>query len=198
MRKDMNKDPCRALISACALLDQGEIAAAKVVIQSEYPFVPLEKCSRNYTSRKMTSVFLRDGFIDRYRGTKLVYPPALRLISHYLPESFPYHKNGKMDKGYIAYWEIFPTIDHIVPVARGGTDAENNWVCCSMITNSIKSNWLLQELEWTLKEPGSLNDWDGLFFWFLKHVTANTNLLANSYIKNWYNAGIEITHNHGL
>ncbi len=34
---------------------------------------------------------------------------ALRLLAIYLPEKFPYHKNGKMSEGHIAFWELFPT-----------------------------------------------------------------------------------------
>jgi hypothetical protein len=110
----------------------------------------------------MTRIFLRDGFIDRYKGDKLVFPPALRLISYYFPDVFPYHKNGKMTEGHIDYWELFPTIDHVVPVARGGQDSPDNWICCSMLTNSIKSNWTLGELGWELLPPGKPEKWSGM------------------------------------
>jgi len=176
----------------CAFLDQGETANAACLIDSNYPFIPVKKSSRAYTPREMTKVFLRDGFIDRFRGTRLVYPPVLRVISHYLPKSFPYHQNWKMDEGHIAYWEIYPTIDHIIPVSRRGEDIESNWVCCSMITNSIKSNWLLEELEWTLKEPGDLKAWDGLISWFIQHTSSKPELLKNPYIKSWYYAAKEV------
>ncbi|PZM80160.1 MAG: HNH endonuclease [Candidatus Margulisiibacteriota bacterium] len=174
--------------TVCNLLDNTQLEEAGRLIDADYPFIPITKTSRQYTPRQMTDIFVRDGFIDRYRGTKLVYPPALRLISHYLPKTFPYHKNGKMDMGHIAFWELFPTIDHVIPISRGGEDTRNNWVCCSMITNSMKSNWLLEELGWELNDPGKLSDWDGMFSWFKAHVTKNPSLLTMSYIKTWYNA----------
>lgn len=62
----------------------------------------------------MTELFVRDGFIDRYRGTRLVYPPTLRLISEELPEQFPYHRNWKMSETHHAFWELTPTVDHIL------------------------------------------------------------------------------------
>lgn len=126
---------------ACNLVSSGNVDEAASVIRRGYPFSPIAKSGRNYTPRTMTKIFVRDGFIDRYRGTQLVFPPTLRILSQYLPLDFPYHKNGKMTEGHLAYWELFPTIDHIQPVARGGIDTEENWVCCSMLTNSIKSNW---------------------------------------------------------
>lgn len=137
----MNIDPTDVIREVCFHLDQGSVTSAERLIEDDYPFVPMKKSGRNYTPRQMTKLFLRDGYIDRYRGTRLVHPPALRLLSHYMPSVFPYHKNGKMDEGHIAYWRLFPTIFRLVPIARGGEDEENNWVCCSMLTNSIKSNW---------------------------------------------------------
>ena len=85
-----------AIKKACSFISKGRVDLASAVIDDEYPFIPLIKGKRSYTPREMTKVFIRDGFIDRYRGTKLIYPPALRLLSIYLPEKFPYHKNGKM------------------------------------------------------------------------------------------------------
>lgn len=158
------------------------------VISSEYPFVSVQKSARNYTPLLMTQIFIRDGFIDRYRGTRLVFPPVLRLLSHYLPKEFPFHKNGKMSEGHIAYWELFPTIDHVVPVARGGTDTEENWVCCSMLTNSIKSNWTLEQLQWKMHDSGDFEVWDGMIGWFLRQVSQDPSSMANPYIKKWHSA----------
>lgn len=198
VKRTMRVDPTAAIEKACSHLDQGSIAAAERVIEADYPFVPLKKGGRNYTPRQMTKLFLRDGFVDRYRGKRLVHPPALRLLSHYLPSVFPYHKNGKMDEAHIAYWELFPTIDHVIPVARGGEDEEKNWVCCSMLTNSIKSNWLIEELEWSLVPPGELVNWDGMFSWFLNHVEQHQELLSIGYVKIWFNAGRSVAHNQAI
>jgi HNH endonuclease len=56
-----------------------------------------------------------------------------------------------------AFWEVGATIDHVVPVTRGGADDESNWVTTSMARNSAKMNWTLEELGWTLHPPG--NHW---------------------------------------
>ena len=184
--------------NVCGLISEGNISAARAKIITDYPFTPLDQKGRSYTPRMMTDVFIRDGFIDRYRGTKLVYPPALRVISMYLPEEFPYHKNGKMDLGHMAYWELFPTIDHVLPVARGGEDSKDNWVCCSMLTNSIKSNWTLEQLQWELLPSGSFQNWDGMITWFINQVETDRSLLNVAYIKRWFNAAKEIVQNKRL
>jgi hypothetical protein len=180
------------LEEACALLEQGNSDLASWVIKTKYPFSPIKKSSRQYTPQQMIAIFSRDGFIDRYKGTRLIFPPALRLISHYLPQEFPYHKNGKMTEGHIAYWELFPTIDHIYPIARGGMDAPENWITCSMLTNSIKSNWTLEQLGWSVLPPADIHEWDGMLGWFINTTTTkNKQLLSVPYFKKWHSAAVE-------
>ena len=95
----------------------------------------------------MTRVFARDGFVDRYSGDKLVFPGTLlRLLSALMPDEFPAHPNWKMSASHVMYWELCPTIDHLVPVARGGADNESNYVTISMLRNSAKAHWTLEEL----------------------------------------------------
>ncbi len=113
----MNIEHSTTIENACRLITAGDLVSASHIISTEYPFCPYQNPGRNYSPTVMTKIFLRDGFIDRYRGAKLVFPPVLRLLSHYLPTEFPYHKNGKMSEGHTAYWELFPTIDHVVPIA---------------------------------------------------------------------------------
>jgi hypothetical protein len=190
----MSIDHSTTIKTTCQMISEGDIPQASRFIASHYPFIPQVNSGRNYTPRVMTGIFLRDGFIDRYRGIKLVFPPVLRLLSHYLPNEFPYHKHGKMSEGHIAYWELFPTIDHIVPVARGGTDSDENWVCCSMLTNSIKSNWTLEQMQWKLLPKGDIAEWDGMLNWFIRQVELEPNLLNIPYIKRWYSSAVNPQH----
>ncbi len=188
----MNHDFSSVIQRTCERITIKDFVGAGEVISGEYPFLPMKNSGRSYTTRELTGVFIRDGFIDRYRGTRLVYPPVLRVLSRYLPAIFPYHKNGKMDEGHMAYWELFPTIDHVIPVAKGGADNESNWVCCSMLTNSIKSSWTLDQLQWKLLPPGDIEKWDGMFPWLLRQVECDRQLLDVPYIKSWFYAAKEI------
>ena len=194
----MLTDRTKTIQCVCEHVAAKEFAIAKQVLASEYPFVSIKKTGRNYTPLLMTEIFIRDGFIDRYRGTRLVFPPVLRLLSHYLEGEFPFHKNGKMSEGHIAYWELFPTIDHVVPVARGGTDTKGNWVCCSMLTNSIKANWTLDQLQWKMHERGDFEVWDGMINWFLRQVSEDPSAPKTPYIQKWYSAAKRAIAKHGL
>ena len=133
----------------------------------------------------MCRVFLRDGFIDRYSGERLLFPGLIKLLTIEFPDIFKYHKNWKMTETHIVYWELFPTIDHLIPIARGGEDVEGNWMTTSMIRNSAKSNWTLEELNWKLHDIGELDKWDGLTDCFLGLLSKNPLYEKDSYINSW-------------
>ncbi len=175
----------------CKRLTSTNIDDAREIIKKEYPFKPSNHKGRKYSERQKTKIFIRDGFIDRYTGKKLIFPPVLRVISSIFPDEFPFHKNWKISECHIAYWHLCPTIDHIIPVSRGGEDCESNWVSTSQLRNSAKSNWLMEELGWSLIAPGNIREWDGLFFWFIEYIDNNTNLLKEKYFSVWYHAALE-------
>jgi hypothetical protein len=180
--------------AVCNSLLTGDSAAAVATARSGYPFAPPQSTGRVYTESVCTAIFVRDGFIDRYSGSQLVFPGALRLLSLLLPSEFPFHPNWKMTETHMAYWELFPTVDHVVPVARGGADNDSNWVTTSMLRNSAKSNWTLEELGWQLVPPGEFRQWDGLLTWFISFLTQEPSHLANTYIRRWHRAANERLH----
>ena len=177
-----------AIKSACQKISDGRLDSAKKIINEEYPFTSLKNKGRQYTEVKKTEVFLRDGFIDRYSGEKLVYPPVLKILSNLFPKDFPYQKHWKMSETHIAWWELSPTVDHIDPVAREGADNDENWVCTSQLRNSAKSNWTLDELGWELQDSPVDSNWDGMMSWFMDYVSKNKHVLKDPYIKKWYKA----------
>ena len=176
---------------AINLLSQNKSEAIKI-IQNDYPFVYLPREKRMYTDKQKIKQFIKDGFIDRYSGQRLVNPGLLKVISYYLPNVFPYHPHWKMDECHNAYWELIPTVDHIHPIALGGTDSEENYATTSMLHNSIKNNWTLEQLQWTLYPAGDYTDWDGLTGLFIKLVEQDKELLKDAYIKRWYVLSIAI------
>lgn len=175
-----------AIELAATRLLQCNVAEAKMVIEKEYPFHRLTAQGRNYTDKEKMAQFIRDGFIDRYSGEKLVNPGILKVLSYYMPDVFPYHAHWKMEECHNAYWEFIPTVDHIYPVALGGADSMENWATTSMLHNSIKSNWTLKQLNWKLYEAGDYGSYDGLTKLFVKLVEVDNELLKDAYIKRWY------------
>jgi hypothetical protein len=137
-------------------------------------------------------IFLRDGFIDRYSGARLVFPGLLRAISLLLPKEFPYHTHGKMSEAHLVHWELYPSVDHVVPLSRGGEDTEDNRVTTSMLKNMAKSSWTLEELGWDLWPPGNYAEWDGLVGLHMRLVEAKPELLKVRRVAVWHNAALRV------
>jgi hypothetical protein len=141
------------------------------------------------TKRQALQVFFRDKFIDRYSGSRLMCPGALLAIGRLMPQRFPIHPTWKAGHSHETFWELWPVVDHIQPVSRGGTNTEENYVTTSVLNNSAKGNALLSELGWTLASPPANDErWDGLMAWFRKIVARNPGLLADSQVKAWHGA----------
>ncbi len=179
----MNTD---AISRICESVTRGALDEASAIARKELPFEAIDRGSRNYTATESVTIFLRDGFIDRYSGQRLVFPGTLRLLSSLIPEEIPYHPNWKTTECHILFWHLSPTVDHVVPVARGGVDQEENWVCTSMLSNAAKSHWTLEELNWELHPAGSLDEWDGMLDWFMKYASGEPSLLKVPFFKRWH------------
>ena len=181
-------DRIHALTLVSQMLCSDERQDAEALLRAELPFEAPTNAGRNYSTATKLSVYFRDGFIDRYSGEKLLNPGYLRVLSKLFPEAFPFHTNWKMGQCHMAFWQYTPTVDHLIPVARGGADEAANWVTTNMLHNAAKSNWLLEELNWKLYPSGEWRDWCGLSEEFVRIVQLNPQLLDDSYIRQWYSA----------
>jgi len=190
MRKQSHADIIKEV---CKKITDLDVSVAKEIINKKYPHEELKNAGRQYNEFIKTKIFRRDGFIDQYSGEKLIYPPVLKIISILMKKEFPYHKHWKMSNTHIAWWELIPTVDHVVPVARGGADAEENWVSTSQLRNSAKSNWKLEELGWKRKQKGNLEKWDGMMGWFMDYMkTAPKKICNDKYVTKWHNAAKKV------
>jgi hypothetical protein len=177
----------------CQALAAGRRADACAIARQEYPFEPPRVAAHGKcTPLQKTQVFMDDGFIDRYFGNRLVFPGALQLLSRLMPEELPSHPNWKMSVGHMVYWDLYPTIDHVDPIAHGGVDDKTNWVSTSMLHNAIKDHWTLEELGWVKRPPGDLKVWDGMIHWYLETAAANLLMVATGSARSWYFAAKRI------
>ena len=174
--------------NVCELILDKNIEKAKEKIENNYKHNYIKYDTRTMSNYEILKIYLNDGFIDRYTGKKLLFPNVLRIISIELGKSFPFQKNWKMADCHIAFWEYFPTYDHIIPIARGGKDVSENIVTTSMIMNSAKSNFLLEEIGFKLFNKGNLENWNGMLSWYLQYIKNNENILSDKYLLNWHNS----------
>ena len=145
---------------------------------------------RSFSKFDRTRVFLRDGFLDRYSGDRLFFPPVLEVISASIPEDFPLHPSTKMSNSHVAHWELYASVDHVVPVARSGTHEIDNWVTTSFMHNLIKSHWRLEDLGWELLPARRLDEWDGMLGWFLKYTEERADLMALGGVRDSHRAAL--------
>ncbi len=186
-------DKSEIIAAACDAVSAGEAERAQAIIRQNYPFDPRPPTKRQMPPLAMTRIFIADGFIDRYFGERLVFLPALRLLSHFLPDAFPYHPNWKLDACHLAYYELGATIDHIVPVTRSGAkDDPSNWATTSMLHNAIKAHWTVAELGWELLPAGDFAAWNGMLPWFVSTLEGQSDLLQESYFRGWYKAARQV------
>ena len=176
------------IADVCSSIERGDLTAAEAQLRLEYPFAKRPVSQRKYSDAEALRVFTRDRFVDRYSGDRLVFPGVLRIISLNLPHEFPFQKNWKMNETHLAFWELMPTVDHVVPVARGGVDSEENRLTTSMVRNSAKSNWVLEELGWSVLPVVDDGSWDGLLSWFVRYVGSHEDLLKEAYVRRWFRA----------
>jgi len=188
-------DHSRILQDIGRMIAEERIAEARKHILSEYPHQHIEYETRSMSVEEKLKIFIRDGFIDRYSGNKLLFPSVLRIITQELGDVFPFHTNWKMSDCHIAYWEMMPTCDHVLPIARGGKDIPENIVTTAQIMNSAKSNFLFEEIGFTLHEPGDIKEWDGMISWYKDYVYQNPSILNNNYVRKWHNALIRLENN---
>jgi hypothetical protein len=184
------EDKADVIRSVCEMLSSGDTSTAAEISRRQYPFLPRSVPGRNFSETQALPVFLRDGFVDRYSGKRLLFPPVLRVLTSMMPDEFPFHRNWKMSETHPSYWELFPTLDHIVPIARGGPDHEDNIVSTSMLRNSAKANWTLEELGWSIHPPGDLKHWDGMMTWCIEIAERTPQIARHGYIGRWCRAAL--------
>jgi hypothetical protein len=186
----------------------GNADHASSLARDEYPFEPIPNKRQLYTDfdliksrdkaksespkrksisdRRRQAIWNRDGYRDRYTGAKMVHPAALELLSVVMRAEFPYDNppHGKYEATHICMWELWPSIDHVVPVSSGEidiTDKDSNLVTTSMLVNQLKSDYDLGELGWALRPSApNLMSWDGLYGWAVAYSEAHTEVFNDA------------------
>lgn len=196
------------LARACEELSANRREAAAAIIAAEYPLdlgwnrpgsvvlaptgalsaVPAPDPATVFARsgpRRDLAAFVRDGFTDRYTGGRVVFIPALHLISAELPAVLPRHPNWKVGACHQAYWELAASVDHWNPFAK--SEDLTNIVTANEVTNEIKGRRSATELGWGLCPEGSIAAWDGLLRWFVAYFgSRRTHFAQLSTAAKWF------------
>jgi 5-methylcytosine-specific restriction endonuclease McrA len=129
---------------------------------------------RRSVEREKLAVFREDRWTCRFCGRKTIDVRVLRQLSKALPDAFPFHPNWKFGESHLLYWTHSTSLEHLVPLARGGADSRESFVTTCYGCNDARSDFTLEELGWVLL-PRTQNGWDGLtgFLPDLAHLNRN-------------------------
>jgi hypothetical protein len=183
-----DSQPGEIIARICFALSERDKERASRIARAEYAYESLACARPTFTPAESLRVFIRDGFLDRYSGRRLVFPGALRVVSQLLPDEFPAHPNRETGGPHIACWELYPVVDYVTPLARGGSEDDDNRVTTCMLKHTAKSQWTLDEMSWVLHPPGDIGQWDGLLGWFVEYADSNAALLGDDYLGRWHRA----------
>jgi len=61
----------------------------------------------------------------------------------------------------LAYWTHSTSLEHIIPMARGGADELSNYATTCYACNAARGDFLMAELGWELRAIAD-QPWDGL------------------------------------
>jgi 5-methylcytosine-specific restriction endonuclease McrA len=180
-----NNDPIVTCIErTLELIAHGEVAAARVVLQTlDQGYAKDLRCARlmsaagvkrensipvaqrakrcSLTPKVKTTTFERDQYTCRFCGTKTIDLEVLKALSRYFPAEFPYDSAWKHGVSSLVYWTHSTSLEHVLPIARGGLDDISNYATTCYACNDARGDLLLEEIGWKdrLSSPVS---WDGL------------------------------------
>jgi 5-methylcytosine-specific restriction endonuclease McrA len=107
-------------------------------------------------------VFRRDSFTCCYCLSKVIPEPILRLLGHIYPDEFPHHPNWKAGRMHRAIPLLCAEVDHLRPVARGGSNEITNLRTACAPCNTRKADFLLEEIGMDDRSDATFSEWDGL------------------------------------
>lgn len=119
---------------------------------------------RSISPTTRLAVFSRDSHTCRFCGLRTIDVDVLRALSKLFPVHLPYHRNWKFEATSLVYWTHATSLEHIVPLARGGADEPSNYATTCYACNDTRGDFLLEEVGWQLLPPTEKR-WDGFRSW---------------------------------
>ena len=160
MRPQTDDFPDHLEATLRAPVNEGRAAGATALLPIAYPRRDIPK--RPTLSRALRcEVFRRDRFYCGYCGGKTILEPLMALIGAIYPDLFPWDAHWRGGITHPAVISRSAVVDHVEPVATGGSSGVENLVTACWPCNAIKADLSLEQLGWELR-PVPKNEWDGL------------------------------------
>lgn len=118
--------------------------------------------TRMPSSLEKAALLRRDGFVCRFCGLPVIRREVRAHLRKYYPDALPWGRSNESQ--HSAFQALWAQYDHILPHARGGTNALDNMVIACAACNFGRMNYTLDEVgisDPRQREPSKL-DWNGL------------------------------------
>ncbi len=125
------------------------------------PFIPHHQRARAVIGDSARRVFRRDHWKCCYCGRLLIDAHILALIGQLAGDALPWRSHALPPAGtHPAIKRLYPKVEHVLPLARGGQSDDGNLRACCTPCNEWKHDRTLQEAGVELVAAGE--GWDGL------------------------------------
>lgn len=119
---------------------------------------------KGFSKAEQLAIWRRDAWHCRYCLAPVFFAPALKVFDQMSPGHGYYHPNGKAGAILPLFQWGWASVDHIVPVTAGGTNAPSNLVTacwrCNLAKNDSPAE-TARPLQAITSEIEALG-WDGL------------------------------------
>lgn len=118
--------------------------------------------TRMPSATEKAALLVRDGFQCRFCGIPVIRREVRQHLHSIYPDALPWGRtNASQHAAFQALWAQY---DHILPHARGGTNALDNMVIACAACNFGRMDFTLEEvgIEDPRRRPIKHSDWNGL------------------------------------
>lgn len=150
------------LAHALAAIANGDRQAADSAVTELRTELPARYRRRSISPSVQARVLRRDRFYCRYCAGRTIPLPVLRAATLLWPDVIPYEATWRIDNTHPMITAHVATIDHVWPIAQGGTSEFENLATSCWTCNAQKSEYTLERLGWDPLPQPPLEDWDGL------------------------------------
>lgn len=162
---------------AALLLIRGDVANAAKILRrvdavrvarpprprpgQEPPILPDRERVRAIGRERAVAVFRRDHWACCYCGRLLVHANVLEHVARLVGDVFPWVSHHMPKAGtHPAIERLYPNVEHVLPLARGGDNSDENVRACCTPCNEWKGDCTPEEASLTPQPVGA--GWDGL------------------------------------
>jgi len=161
---DTAKSTIRSIDERALIEERKALKHSVALVRKNWGGVYDESAIRqDLSSSKKKEIYARDSYVCCYCQRQTIDLDVLRKLSSIMPDVLPYHPSWKVGFCHPIYWVFSASLEHVKPVADGGTNDDSNLKTACYLCNDKKNDLPLGALGWDIHETNEKYlHWDGL------------------------------------